>query len=118
MDMTAGLMGEIKRHPYTTVTAMLCFAAMPVVWTMSARAGDMQKLEDKIVAVETTVRRESAASELNSVRRELFDVDLRIRTLEREGINVDILLYKRRDDLQLQQRLLEARLRDIDRARQ
>ena len=49
-------------------------------------------------------------------RRELFDIDLRIRTLERENISVDRLLYERRDQLQQQQRLLEARLQAMDKS--
>jgi hypothetical protein len=119
--MAEGIMGEIKRHPYTSVSAlgclMLCAVVLPFMWNNKASAGDVHSLEDKIAAVENTVRRESAATELNNVRRELFDVDLRIRTLERENINVDVLLYKRRDDLQSSQRQLEAKLRDIERAR-
>lgn len=121
MDMATGVIAEMKRHPYTSMSALgclaICIVALPFIWSNKASAGDVKRLEQQIAAVDLTVRRESAATELNNVRRELFDVDLRIRTLERENINVDTLLYKRRDDLQAQQRLLEARLRDIENER-
>lgn len=119
MDMAGGIMGELKRHPYTSVSALGCLAlaivAFPVMWVQKADAADVQNLERQIANLSQTVRRESAQGELNSVQRELFDLTLRINTLERENINVDPLLYKRRDDLQAQQRRLEAKLDAMDR---
>jgi hypothetical protein len=119
MDMTSGIMGEIRRHPYTSIAAMLSFAfcvsVAPVMYSQKADAADVQQLEDKIAAVIETVKRESAQGELNNVARELFDISIRINTLERENINVDPLLYKRRDELQIQQRRLEAKLQSLDR---
>jgi hypothetical protein len=64
--------------------------------------------------VRTTVQRESTTTELSNVRRELFDIDLRIKTLERDNIAVDRLLYQRRDELQAQTRRLEAKLASLD----
>lgn len=118
MDMATGVIAEMKRHPYTSLSALgclvMCIVVLPFMWARKADASDVNRLEQTMAAVEQTVRREATATELNNVRRELFDVDLRIRTLERENIAVDTLLYKRRDDLQASLRQLEARLRDIE----
>lgn len=114
MDMAGGIMGEVKRHPYTSVTAFACLLAIPAMWTMKADAGDVNAIKAQIAEVRKTVQRESASTELNNVRRELFDISLRINTLERENVNVDRLLYERRDTLQSQQRLLESRLQKMD----
>lgn len=118
MDMAGGIMGEIKRSPYTSLAALLsftfCTVAAPSLYSQKADAADVQKLERQIADVSATVRRESAQGELNNVTRELFDITMRINTLERENINVDPLLYKRRGDLQAQQRRLEAKLQSMD----
>lgn len=116
--MAGGIVGEIKRSPYTSLAALASFTALfvagPVFYSQKADAADVQRLEEKIAAVEQTVRRESAQGELNNVRRELFDITLRINTLERENINVDRLLYERRDALESQRRILEAKLQAMD----
>lgn len=121
MDMVGGIMGEIKRNPYTSIAAMLsfvfCTVAGPTLYSAKADAADVQKLERQIADVSDTVRRESAQGELNNVTRELFDITMRINTLERENINVDELLYKRRSDLTVQQRRLEAKLAAMDKGR-
>lgn len=116
MDMASGIVGEIKRSPYTSVAALGCFLALPVIWVMKADAGETKSVRTEVAEVRSEMRREFAAGELNNVRRELFDIDLRIRTLERENIAVDRLLYERRDQLQQQQRLLEARLQALDKS--
>lgn len=110
MDMASGIMGEIKRSPYTSVAALACILAMPALWMLKADAGEMKSARAEVAEVRAEMRREFATSQLDGVRRELFEIDLRIKTLEREGIAVDRLLYQRRDELQSQQRLLEARL--------
>ena len=107
-------MGEIKRHPYTSVSALLCLVLMPIMWGMKADASDLKSLAEQIAQVQATVQRESTNGELSSVRRELFDINLRIATLERENLSVDVLLYKRRDELLAQQRRLEALLQAMD----
>lgn len=118
MDITGGIMGEIKRSPYTSLAALLsftfCTVAAPTLYSQKADAADVHKLEEKLDAVEQTVRRESAQGELNNVARELFDITLRINTLERENINVDPLLYKRRQDLEDARRRLESKLQAMD----
>jgi septal ring factor EnvC (AmiA/AmiB activator) len=118
MDMVGGIVGEIKRSPYTSLAAMLsfvfCTVAGPTLYSAKADAADVQKLERQIAEVRDTVRRESAQGEINNVQRELFDITLRINTLERENINVDPLLYKRKDDLMAQQRRLEAKLQAME----
>lgn len=131
--MLEGIMSEVKQHPYTSISALGCFlfssVAIPFLWANKASAGDVQGLTQQILNVQVestrqigevklTVRRESTSTELNNVRRELFDVDLRIHALERENINVDPLLYRRRDDLTASQRILEVKLNDLDRALQ
>jgi hypothetical protein len=117
VDLTGGVIAEMKRNPYTSLSALLClcltFAGGPFLYTNKADASDLQALDRKITALDITVKRESAQGELNNVRRELFDLTLRINTLERENINVDPLLYNRREALQAQQRDLEAKLRDM-----
>jgi septal ring factor EnvC (AmiA/AmiB activator) len=114
MDMASGIMGEVRRSPYTSVTALACLIGMPFIYTLKADAGDVRALQQQIAEVRETVRRESAQGELNNVRRELFDITLRINTLERERINVDELLYRRRDELTAAQRRLEAKLQAMD----
>jgi hypothetical protein len=118
MDITSGIMGEIKRSPYTSIAALasllLSSSAIPFMYSTKADAAEVTRnnaaLSEQIAEVRNTVRRESAQGELNNVRRELFDISLRINTLERERINVDELLYQRREALQAQQRDLEAKL--------
>lgn len=107
-------MGEIKRSPYTSVAALGCLSLSAYLWLNTASAGDVNALQQQIAEVRETVRRESAKGELNNVRRELFDITLRINTLEREHINVDDLLYRRRDELTAAQRRLEAKLQAMD----
>lgn len=118
MDMATGVIAEMKRHPYTSLSALgclfICIVVLPFMWTRKADAADVQGVKEQVSVVRSEMRREFATTELNNVRRELFDIDLRIKTLEREDINVDPLLYRRRDDLLSQQRLLEARLQAMD----
>jgi hypothetical protein len=123
MDMASGIMGEVRRSPYTSIAALASFllscSAIPFLYSIKADASEVTKanaaLSEQIAEVRDTVRRESAQGELNNVARELFDITIRISTLEREHINVDQLLYQRRDTLQAQQRRLEARLQAMDR---
>jgi len=111
-------MGEIKRHPYTSCAALaclgFCMVAIPLLYTQKADAGDVQQvtstLSKDMADLRGTVLRESAQSELNSVRRELFDINMRIKALEDQDLAVELLLYQRRDDLLAQQRFLEAKL--------
>lgn len=118
MDLASGIMGEIKRSPYTSVAALasllLSGSAIPFMYSTKADAAEVTRqnaaLSEQLAEVRNTVRRESAQGELNNVRRELFDITLRINTLERERINVDDILYSRREQLQAQQRDLEAKL--------
>jgi hypothetical protein len=121
MEMATGVIAEMKRHPYTSLSALgclcICGVALPFMWSRKADAADVQGVKEQVAEVRADMRREFATAELKDVRRELFDLDLRIRTLERENINVDQLLYRRRDDLLAQQRLLEARLQAMDRSR-
>lgn len=114
MDIAGGIVSEIKRSPYTSLAALACFLALPVVWVMKADAGETNSVRTEVAEVRAEMRREFATSQLEGVRRELFDIDLRIKTLEREGIAVDRLLYQRRDELQSQQRRLEAKLQALD----
>jgi Tfp pilus assembly protein PilO len=117
-DIAGGIMGEIKRHPYTSVSALMClaicFVAMPFMWSAKADAGDVKALAAQIAEVRETVQKESTAGELSNVRRELFDISLRISTLERANEGVDAILYRRRDTLLAQQRDLEAKLQAMD----
>lgn len=121
MDLATGVIAEMKRNPYTSLSALMCLGLTitggPWMFVQKADAADVNALKDQLAAqsaqiaeVRQVVRRESAQGELNNVRRELFDITLRINTLERERINVDQLLYQRREALQAQQRDLEARL--------
>lgn len=118
MDMASGIMGEVRRHPYTSVAALGCFLflsfAFPVLYARKAEASEVSALKAQIAELSETVRRESAQGELKNVQRELFDITLRINTLERERIEVDPLLYQRRETLQAQQRRLEAKLATMD----
>lgn len=107
-------MVEIKRHPYTSVTALACLLAIPVMYSLKADASDVKALAAQISEVRDTVRRESTVGQLDSVRRELFDINLRIAALERENTAVDVLLYKRRDELLAQQRRLESLIQAMD----
>lgn len=115
VDMAGGVIGEMKRNPYTSLSALLCLfltiGGGPWLYVDKASAADVNELKAQIAEVRQVVRRESAQGELNNVRRELFDVTLRINTLERERINVDDMLYARKEALQAQQRDLEAKLR-------
>ena len=112
-------MGEIKKHPYTSVTALACFIALlfggPFIWTQKADASDMQALARQITQVDESVKRESAQGELNAVQRELFQISMRINELERGGHPVDMLLYQRREQLVAAERQLEAKLAAMDR---
>lgn len=122
MDMVGGIMGEVKRHPYTSIAALasfvMCVSSIPFIYSTKADASEVTRqnaaLSQQLAEVRQTVRRESAQGELNNVRRELFDITLRINTLEKENITVDALLYQRRETLQAQQRDLEAKLRVLD----
>ena len=107
-------MGEVKRHPYTSVAALACVIALPVVWTFKANASDVDAVVSQVAQLSETVKREATQSELRAVERELFDISFRISTLERENQGVDALLYRRRDDLRAQQRRLEALLQAME----
>jgi len=114
-------MGEIKRHPYTSVAALaclgFCMVAVPLLYTQKADAGDVQQvtatLSKDMADLRGTLLRESAQGELNNVRRELFNINMRIKELEDKGLAVELLLYQRRDDLLAQQRMLEAKLAQL-----
>lgn len=84
------------------------------MYTLKADAGDVKALVAQITEVRETVKRESALGELRNVRRELFDITLRISTLDKMRMEVDVILYQRRDELQAQQRRLEALIQAMD----
>lgn len=114
VDLAGGIINEMKRHPYTSISALLCLMAVPVLFLNKADAGDVRALTAQIAEVRETVRRESTLAELRNVRRELFDINLRISQLEKVAMQVDDLLVQRREDLQAQQRRLEALLQAMD----
>ncbi len=107
-------MGEVKRHPYTSVSALLCLLALPAIYITKADASDVQAINTKFASLEKTFKRESTLGALERIEGELFEINLRISTLQREDQPVDSLLLKRRDDLLSQQRRLEAQLRTMD----
>jgi len=107
-------MGEVKRSPYTSVTAGVCLVV--VVWLAfnKADASDTKSLSAQISELGRTVKRDSVNAELRDIRSELFELNLRITSQEREGTAVDILLLRRRDELLAQQRRLESMLQAMD----
>ncbi len=107
-------MNEVKRSPYTSISALLCVFAMPFLYTAKADTGDVNALAAQIADVRYTVKRESTLGELRNVQRELFDISLRIASLEKLHMEIDTLLYQRREELQVQQRRLEALIQSMD----
>lgn len=111
-------MGEIKRHPYTSVSALACLLACvvggPFILSTKADASDVRALSQQIAQVRGDQKRDFTEGELRQVNSELFQITYRISELERAGQPVELMLYKRRDDLLGQQRRLEAQLRDMD----
>jgi hypothetical protein len=118
--LAEGIMGEIRRHPYTSVTALLCLGLVivggPTIWAKKADAADVQALSKQIKDLSHSVRRDSTQGELSKIRSELFDISLRIRAAERTGADVDVILLQRREELLAQQRRLEASLQSMDAA--
>jgi hypothetical protein len=110
-------MGEVKRSPYTTVTAGVCLVLVCALIYRKADASDVESLKTQISELGQTMRRESASAELRDIRSELFEINLAISKQEREGQPVDILLLRRREELLAQQRRLESLLQAMDEKR-
>ena len=88
-----GLMGEVKQHPWTTVSAMIALAGVVVMFPNYLSA---QSVAQRVERIETTQQqqiRETLMGRLGALRSAQFDIQARIDEIRGRGQVPDQIFF-------------------------